>query len=48
MRDRVSGALLVPADYTEVGELLIAATVIGLVLPLAAVGIAKLAKLRTA
>ena len=48
VRDRVSGALLVPADYTEVGELLIAATVIGLVLPLAAVGIAKLAKLRTA
>jgi hypothetical protein len=48
VRDRVSGAVLVPADYTEVGELLIAATVIGLALPLAAVGIVKLAKLRTA
>ncbi len=48
VRDHASGAVLVPADYTEVGELLIAATVIGLALPLAAVGIVKLAKLRTA
>ncbi|MGA8048992.1 MAG: hypothetical protein WCA09_02315, partial [Burkholderiales bacterium] len=48
VRNHATGAILVPADYTEVGELLVAATLIGLALPLLAVGIVKLAKLRTA
>jgi len=48
VRNHASGAILVPADYTELGELLVASTLIGLALPLVAVGIVKLAKLRTA
>jgi hypothetical protein len=48
VRDRASGTVRVPADYSELGMLLIAATVIGFVLPLATVLIVKMKKLRTA
>jgi hypothetical protein len=37
VRDSATGAVTVPADYSELGVLLIAVTVIGLVVPLAAV-----------
>ena len=48
VRDHASGAILVPADYSEVGVLLISATLVGLALPLIAVGIVRIAGLRTA
>jgi MFS family permease len=48
VRDRASGAVKVPADYSEVGALLIAATLITLAVPLAAVAGVRLLKLRTA
>ena len=37
VRDRASGAIKVPQDYSELGVLLIAATLIGFLVPLAAV-----------
>ena len=48
VRDRASGAVTVPADYGEVGFLLLAATAIGLALPLAAVAVVRVFRLRTA
>jgi BT1 family protein len=48
VRDRATGAVKVPADYSEVGALLIAATLITLAVPLAAVAGVRLLKLRTA
>jgi hypothetical protein len=48
VRDPASGAVRVPADYSEVGFLLLAATAIGLALPLAAVALARALRLRTA
>ena len=48
VRDRATGAVQVPADYGEVGALLIAATLITLAVPLAAVASERLLKLRTA
>ncbi len=48
VRDSASGAVSVPADYSQVGELLITATAIGVVLPIAVVWVLRLAKLRTA
>lgn len=48
VKNHATGAILVRADYHEVGELLVSATLIGLLLPLAAVGIVKLFSLRTA
>ncbi|HLF96296.1 MAG TPA: hypothetical protein VI457_04055 [Methylococcaceae bacterium] len=41
VRDPVSGAVTLPADYSELGLLLIAATLIGLALPLGAIFAAK-------
>ena len=43
-----SGAVKVPADYSQLGELLIVQTLIGLALPFAAIGIARLLRLRSA
>ena len=37
MRDAATGAVKVPADYSELGVLLIVVTAIGFVLPIAAV-----------
>jgi hypothetical protein len=48
VRDRASGAVKVPQDYSELGTLLIVATLIGLLIPLAAVAGVRLLKLRTA
>jgi hypothetical protein len=48
VKDPLTGAVKIPADYSQLGDLLIAQMVIGLVLPFAAIGLARLAKLRTA
>ena len=48
VRDPASGTLKIPADYSEVGALMITATLIGLIVPLATVAVVRLARLRTA
>lgn len=48
VKDPVSGAISVPADYGELGGLMLAALLIGLILPLAAVALVKMTRLRTA
>ncbi len=48
VKDAVSGAVTVPADYSELGLLLVTVTLIGLLLPLGAIGFARLAGLRSA
>jgi hypothetical protein len=48
VRDRASGALKVPQDYSELGALMIAAMLLGLALPLVAVAAVRLLRLRTA
>ena len=48
VRDRASGAVKMPQDYTELGALMIAAAVIGFVLPLAAVAAVRALRLKTA
>jgi hypothetical protein len=46
--DRATGAVTVPADYSELGWLLLTATAVGLVLPFAAIAVVKLTGLRSA
>ncbi|MGD2074213.1 MAG: hypothetical protein PVI91_00190 [Gammaproteobacteria bacterium] len=48
VRDAETGAVTVPPDYSELGQLLITVSVIGLVLPLAAIALVKLTRLRSA
>ncbi len=48
VKDRAAGAIQVPADYSQLGELLIATAVIGLALPFAAILFARLSKFRSA
>ena len=48
VRNTASGAVVVPADYSQLGELLIVVTVLGLTLPLLAIGITRLLHLRSA
>jgi len=48
VRDRASGAVKVPQDYSELGALMIAAALIGLLVPLAAVAAVRVLRLRTA
>jgi len=48
VKDRASGEVKVPQDYSELGWLLITATLIGLLVPLAAVAAVRALKLRTA
>jgi BT1 family protein len=48
VRDRASGAVRMPQDYTELGALMIAATVIGFLLPILAVWAVRALRLRTA
>ncbi len=48
VKDRATGDILVPADYSELGMLLITVTVIGLVLPLAAILLVRSLGLRSA
>jgi hypothetical protein len=46
--DRVTGLITVPADYSELGWLLIAATAITFALPMTAIVIVKMTRLRSA
>jgi hypothetical protein len=46
--DPATGAVSVPADYGELGALLLCASAIGLALPFAAIGLAKLLRLESA
>jgi hypothetical protein len=46
--DRDTGAVTVPADYSELGWLMITVAVLTLVLPLAAIGLVKLTRMRSA
>jgi len=48
VRDPATGAIRVPADYGELGMLLVAQMLIGLALPFAAILVVKLARLRSA
>jgi hypothetical protein len=48
VRDRSSGELKLPQDYSELGFLMIAAVVIGFLLPIVAVAAVRLLRLRTA
>jgi len=48
VRDATTGAVRVPADYSELGALMITASVIGLVLPLLAIALARAFRLRSA
>ena len=48
VKDAVSGAVKIAADYSQLGELLIVQTALGLIVPFAAILIVRLAKMRTA
>jgi hypothetical protein len=48
VKDPLTGIVSVPADYSELGQLMITALVIGLALPLAAVALVKVTRLRSA
>jgi hypothetical protein len=48
VKDSLTGAIKIPADYSQLGDLLIAQTLLGLALPFAAIALARLFKLRTA
>lgn len=48
VKDAATGAITTPADYGELGALLVTVTVIALVLPLAAILLTRLAGLRSA
>lgn len=48
VRDPASGALQVPADYTQLGTLLIVQLLIGLALPIAAILFARLTRFKSA
>ncbi|MCX7961009.1 MAG: hypothetical protein N2653_05470 [Burkholderiales bacterium] len=48
VKDPATGAVKVPADYSELGLLFITVTAIGLVAPLAAIAIARAARMKSA
>lgn len=48
VKDQASGVVSVPADYGELGMLMMVAMLLGLLLPLAAVALVKLTRLRSA
>ena len=48
VKDRTSGEITVPADYSELGWLLISVTLIGLVLPILAILIVRMTPLKSA
>jgi hypothetical protein len=48
VRDRVTGALQLPADYSQLGELLIVQLLLGLALPVGAIVFAKLTRFKSA
>ncbi|MCD6681270.1 MAG: hypothetical protein LT102_11550 [Burkholderiaceae bacterium] len=48
VRDPVSGAVKVPADYSQLGELMIVVVAIGLLVPMLTIVLARIARLRSA
>jgi hypothetical protein len=48
VKDPVTGTVKMAADYSQLGELLITSVLVGLLLPFAAIAIARLARLRSA
>jgi hypothetical protein len=48
VKNQATGAVTVPADYSELGTLMVTAMLLGLLVPLAAVAVAKLTRLRVA
>jgi hypothetical protein len=48
VQNRTTGEIAVPADYSDLGVLLITVTVIGLALPLAAIFLVRSLGLRSA
>ena len=48
VRDAASGVVTVPADYSQLGTLLVATTVVGLVVPLLTIAIVRALGLRSA
>jgi len=48
VRDQATGAILTPADYSQLGDLLITQTVIGLALPFSAILFAMVTKFKSA
>ena len=48
VKDRATGTVKVPADYGDLGSLFITVTLIGLVLPLLAIVLIRLTRLRSA
>lgn len=48
IKDQATGAVITPADYSELGSLLIAANIATLIVPLAAILLVKTSRLRTA
>lgn len=47
VRDAATGQVSVPADYSELGQLLMVVTIIGLAVPFAAIGAVRLFRLRS-
>ena len=48
VRDQATGTVRVPADYSELGTLLIVQMLIGLALPIAAIAFARLTRFKSA
>lgn len=48
VKDAVSGQVIIPADYSDLGQLLITVTIIGFVLPLATILVVKHSRFRNA
>jgi hypothetical protein len=47
VKDPASGLITVPADYSQLGHVLIAATLLGLALPLGAIAVVRMLRLRS-
>jgi hypothetical protein len=48
VRDPASGAIQTPADYSQLGDLLILQLILGLALPFAAIAFAKVTRFKSA
>lgn len=48
VKDAATGAIKVPADYAQLGDLLITVTLIGFVAPIATIAVVRMARLRSA
>ncbi|RPH63754.1 MAG: hypothetical protein EHM83_09480, partial [Burkholderiales bacterium] len=48
IRDQASGTVTIPADYSQLGDLMLTVVLVGLLAPLAAIAIVRLVRLRSA